>query len=623
MATFTEIYKQELKSKGVLSSLGSSFFKSTRERMDPRNLLFGGKGIIAATGQKVFGKGYSAIQKPVEKIKSQSNDFVIEQLITQNMRLAVVGKNTMPLRAMSRDINVMRQNMIKLVKLNSDGSVKAATKADMFFRKQSEEEKAYENMIGEGKTSRSPIIEKTKSEIKESDSSSTLGLFTKIILPIAVVFGGLTLAVTNGIDSIKTSFENIKTSISNVVNSILSSIGLKSGVDDIVMPVNKPIEQIVADLEAIKFDENGNITSGLKPTEAPRPDGTAPQRVPQAQEQTSYDTSPTREAPRTTATERNAFTAVREAMGGAEAGGKYDSSFNDYLAKNGIINTPKMVNVMTPEKWSEVNLGTKKKLTDFTLAEVKRFQNYRDSISPGSGALGRYGFMPTTLFGVGNIPGLVQKLGLPMDAKFDSNTQDTIQDLLVRGNIAILKSNNVPITPENIYMAQMLGPSGAVWVNDALRAGQGDRLVADVLAERSKAKNAEEYKARLLKHNPQLVGVKAKDLAPQLASTLVKRGGLSQALIGKSIETNPSVEVASAPVIQREANKAEVVSSNPTAGAIVSQTAMMNTELKAQTGGPLNVVNVSNIAAAPQQVASFGVQKSEDYLSELVARMVT
>ena len=279
MATFTEVYKQELKSKGVLSSLGSSVLKTTKERMDPRNLLFGGKGIISATGQKIFGKGYSAIEKPAEKLKSASNDLIIEKLANQNMRLAIIGKNTMPLRAMSRDINVMRQNMIKLVKLNSDGSMKAATKADMFFRKQGEEEKLYENMLGDKKSSKSPQIAETKKQIEETDSSSTLGLFTKIILPIALVFGGLTLAITKGIDSIKDAFTNIKTSIENVVNSILSSIGIKPKQDELVMPVNKPIEQVVSDLEAIKFDDQGNIISGLKPSEAPKPnaEGTFPQ----------------------------------------------------------------------------------------------------------------------------------------------------------------------------------------------------------------------------------------------------------------------------------------------------------------------------------------------------------
>ena len=252
-----------------------------------------------------------------------------------------------------------------------------------------------------------------------------------------------------------------------------------------------------------------------------------------------------------------------------------------------------------------------------TLAEVKRFQDYRESISPGSGGLGRYGFMRTTLFGLQNgnksIPGLVQKLGLPMDAKFDKNTQDTIQDLLVRGNIAILKSGSVPITPENVYMAQMLGPSGAVWVNQALRAGQGDKLVADVLAERSGARDKEDYKGRLLKHNPQLVGVRAKDLAPKLASSLVNRGGLSQSLIGKSME-GQDVQVASAPSMDTKNNKAEAVNPSPATGAAVSQNAMVNTELKAQTGGNLNVVNVTNVSQSQKAPAPMSIKDNNEQI---------
>ena len=58
---FAQIYKQELKSQGVLSSLGSTILKRTKERFDPRNILFGGSGVIAATGQKIFGKGFQAL----------------------------------------------------------------------------------------------------------------------------------------------------------------------------------------------------------------------------------------------------------------------------------------------------------------------------------------------------------------------------------------------------------------------------------------------------------------------------------------------------------------------------------------------------------------------------------
>ena len=75
MATFTDVYKQELKSKGVLGSLGSTAFKRTKERLDPRNMLFGGSGMMAATGRKIFGKGYQALDRTPGKKLSESGGF--------------------------------------------------------------------------------------------------------------------------------------------------------------------------------------------------------------------------------------------------------------------------------------------------------------------------------------------------------------------------------------------------------------------------------------------------------------------------------------------------------------------------------------------------------------------
>jgi len=639
MATFTEVYKQELKNKGVIGSLGSSVLKTTKERLDPRNILFGGKGIVAATGQKIFGKGYSAITKapPTEKLKNVSNDLVVDQLTNINMRLAIIGKNTMPLRAMSRDINVMRQNMVKLVKLNAgDTGVKAATKADMFFRKQSEEESLYENMLGEKKTT--PEVVKSAPAIKDTNTNSTFSIFSKIILPVAVVFAGLALAVTEGIDSIKGAFENIKTSISNVVNSILSSIGLAPKPDEIIRPINKPLEEVVSELESIKFDDEGNIISGLKPNEAPGPNeppapvnpspGPSPAPAPApAPAPRTHDTSPTRVPPTKPEVSRNIFETIREAISGSEAGGKYDVTFNSFLARNGVINSGNMSGVMTPEKWSETNLGTKKKLTEMTLAEVHSFQAYRDSVNPGSGAVGRYQFMPNTLFGAiyrgKQVPGIVQKLGLPLDAKFDKETQDKLQDFLTRGNIAILKANNVPLTPENIYMAHAIGAGGTVSVYNAIRKGQGDKLLADVLAEGSGSKNPEAYKKNLLKHNPQLVGVKAADYAPRLADSLVRKGGLPQTMVGKVITENPTVVASTNATPTSGEQKAEVVPPpKPPVGAVVSQAATENSVLKAQTGGNLNVVNVANITRPVTTYNGLNFNQ-DDPVPNLMTRMVT
>lgn len=220
MATFTDIYKDQLKSKGVLQSLGSAVVGRTKERMDPRNILFGGKGIFAATGQKVFGKGYSAIQpKKLEKESSDTNSEVINLLKQNGDRLSVIGKNTMPLRAIARDMNVMRQNTVKLVKL-AGGT--AATKADMFFRKQGEEEQAYENALKKEDKKPEPVVKD-----KEDKKSFLQSLFSPL-LSIASLIAGKMSKVLNPVLDMFTMIKGVFSSPLNILLSLGGTV-LKAG----------------------------------------------------------------------------------------------------------------------------------------------------------------------------------------------------------------------------------------------------------------------------------------------------------------------------------------------------------------------------------------------------------
>ena len=173
MSNFTDVYKQELKSKGVLSSIGSAALKRTREKLDIRNMLFGGSGAIAATGQKVFGKGYQAIQKGGSTAKAVSENIgtqsiAMDQLLVsaqkQESQLAIIAKNTMNSNAMARDMNVTRQNIMKLVTMSGG---KASRGADMFFKDASAREAAYESQFKKGtekQTTPTPVVEKSKSD---------------------------------------------------------------------------------------------------------------------------------------------------------------------------------------------------------------------------------------------------------------------------------------------------------------------------------------------------------------------------------------------------------------------------------------------------------------------------
>lgn len=153
MTTFTNIYKNELKSKGILRSLGSTVMERTRERLDARNMLFGGSGILAATGQKIFGRGYNAIQSgpgsklatktaEVSGLQSEAVSSLLASSLKQESQLAIIAKNTMNNNAMARDMNVMRQNMMKLVTMSGG---KASRGADMFFKSAKARENEYES----------------------------------------------------------------------------------------------------------------------------------------------------------------------------------------------------------------------------------------------------------------------------------------------------------------------------------------------------------------------------------------------------------------------------------------------------------------------------------------------
>ena len=106
---------------------------------------------------------------------------------------------------------------------------------------------------------------------------------------------------------------------------------------------------------------------------------------------------------------------VGSAIAGAESQNDPNISFGDRYDPK----TKKYVNI-TGDKTPEQMYG--KKLTEMSLSEVKDFGKKRGAHA----AAGKYQFMPTTLFGRNNRPGLVQQAGLTMDTLFDSDTQELL-----------------------------------------------------------------------------------------------------------------------------------------------------------------------------------------------------
>ena len=136
MASIADIYKQEkLAGKGLGSALG----KKALEKIDPRRIL-DQSGLLVTMFPAL--KAYSALSRKQRKEKDDSSNLDNKIISSIAATSALTAKNTMVLPAMARDMNLMRSNIQKLVKL-SGGT--ATTKADMFFKRAGERETLYES----------------------------------------------------------------------------------------------------------------------------------------------------------------------------------------------------------------------------------------------------------------------------------------------------------------------------------------------------------------------------------------------------------------------------------------------------------------------------------------------
>ena len=103
----------------------------------------------------------------------------------------------MALPEMARDMNVMRQNMQKLVKLQGGTPARGA---DMYFKKAGEREASYESQFGKEKLKTSPTLVGDKKE--EKKEGGILGLLTTLLAPILAIGGKIVSSITSALSGI-------------------------------------------------------------------------------------------------------------------------------------------------------------------------------------------------------------------------------------------------------------------------------------------------------------------------------------------------------------------------------------------------------------------------------------
>ncbi len=229
MSRLSDIVSYQRRQGGsVTGSLAGGIKERLKEKFDPRQLI-NQRGLMTALfpGLKRYqAKTVSTARISGKSIEKSSTDVSQIKPIFENIQsdTRITAKNLSILPSMHRDFNVMRQNMVKLLKLEK---VDAATKADMYFKAASKREEMYESQLSKLKADNSPERQTTRA----STGSLTIGNIMGNIMD-AAFFAGLLGAVTLAIKGVYDAVEKIR------------NIDLKVAVDDFVSSVNKSIGEI-------------------------------------------------------------------------------------------------------------------------------------------------------------------------------------------------------------------------------------------------------------------------------------------------------------------------------------------------------------------------------------------
>jgi hypothetical protein len=125
---------------GTMKDIGKTFSKENLVRS-----FFGGNDIISAAIRSQFGvKKKPTKEKPATQPERIDSGKTGGGAVIDVTTIKIIAKNSMSLPGIARDMNVLRQNLQKLVKIWGDKDTKAATGADAQFLKEGEREKKVE-----------------------------------------------------------------------------------------------------------------------------------------------------------------------------------------------------------------------------------------------------------------------------------------------------------------------------------------------------------------------------------------------------------------------------------------------------------------------------------------------
>lgn len=206
MATLADLVKRQRRTGASASgALLTAVGQKTLAAIDPRK-MFNQTGLLTALFPSLRAYKPDAQKNRVDsasKELSGSTTPLLEQMIIKldavDSTMRLVAKNTMTMPGMSRDMNIMRQNVVKLVKLQGG---QASTRADGFFLRAFERERATEAELQAAKERRTTGKASAVTTVKEK-ASSIPGLGVLIGLAGAITtFGSNLVGAVKSLSSV-------------------------------------------------------------------------------------------------------------------------------------------------------------------------------------------------------------------------------------------------------------------------------------------------------------------------------------------------------------------------------------------------------------------------------------
>lgn len=175
MATLADLVRKQRESgSSRTGALFTAVGQKTLAAIDPRK-MFNQKGLLTAMFPSLRAYKPDSSRSKVDAASAElsgSTTPLLEQMVMKldglDLTMRLVAKNTMAMPGMSRDMNIMRQNVVKLVKLQGG---QASTRADSFFLRAFERERATEAELQAAKERRATGRASAVTTVKEKASS--------------------------------------------------------------------------------------------------------------------------------------------------------------------------------------------------------------------------------------------------------------------------------------------------------------------------------------------------------------------------------------------------------------------------------------------------------------------